>query len=267
MTYVYPVVSRRARGLSIGINLNPNNACNWRCVYCQVPNLVLGKAPPIDLALLGAELREMLESVVRGDYLERAVPPEARRLNDVAFSGNGEPTSSPAFGEAVDLVLTVLGEFGLLGKLRIVVITNGSLIHRPEVEAALRRLAPYRGEVWFKVDSATDAGARRMNQNAAGSARMRTNLQSSAAACPTFLQTMFLVRAGELLDASERAAYLALVEGLREDGVALAGVHLYGLARRSYQPEAHELAPAPREELERFADEIRARGLAVEVSP
>jgi len=27
--YVYPVVSRRAGGVSVGINLNPNNACNW----------------------------------------------------------------------------------------------------------------------------------------------------------------------------------------------------------------------------------------------
>jgi wyosine [tRNA(Phe)-imidazoG37] synthetase (radical SAM superfamily) len=40
MKYIYPVVSRRAGGVSIGINLNVNNACNWRCVYCQVPNLM-----------------------------------------------------------------------------------------------------------------------------------------------------------------------------------------------------------------------------------
>ena len=44
LKYVYPVVSRRAEGVSVGINLNPNNACNWRCVYCQVPDLVLGAA-------------------------------------------------------------------------------------------------------------------------------------------------------------------------------------------------------------------------------
>ena len=45
MTYVYPVVSRRAGGVSVGINLNPNNACNWACVYCQVPDLARGTAP------------------------------------------------------------------------------------------------------------------------------------------------------------------------------------------------------------------------------
>ena len=49
MRYVYPVVSRRAGGVSVGINLNVNNACNWACVYCQVDNLTRGGPPPIDL--------------------------------------------------------------------------------------------------------------------------------------------------------------------------------------------------------------------------
>jgi hypothetical protein len=35
LRYIYPVVSRRAKGVSIGINLNINNACNWRCIYAQ----------------------------------------------------------------------------------------------------------------------------------------------------------------------------------------------------------------------------------------
>ena len=60
MTYVYPVVSRRAGGVSIGINLNPNNACNWRCVYCQVPDLKRGAAPAIELKKFTASLRIQL---------------------------------------------------------------------------------------------------------------------------------------------------------------------------------------------------------------
>jgi len=60
MRYVYPVISRRAGGVSVGINLNPNNACNWRCIYCQVPDLKRGGPPPIDLALLERELSDFL---------------------------------------------------------------------------------------------------------------------------------------------------------------------------------------------------------------
>ena len=104
MTYVYPVVSRRAGGVSIGINLNVNNACNWACVYCQVPGLKRGGPPPIDLGLLDTELRSFLLAATQGDYLLRHVPADARRLVDVAFSGNGEPTSSPEFGAALACV-------------------------------------------------------------------------------------------------------------------------------------------------------------------
>ena len=53
MSYVYPVVSRRAGGVSVGINLNPNNACNWHCAYCQVPDLVRGAAPEIGRETVG----------------------------------------------------------------------------------------------------------------------------------------------------------------------------------------------------------------------
>ena len=102
LLYVYPVVSRRAEGVSVGINLNTNDACNWRCVYCQVPGLVRGKAPEVDLARLERELRGMLAEIARTDWLARNAPEGARRLNDVAFSGNGEPTSSPRFAEAVE---------------------------------------------------------------------------------------------------------------------------------------------------------------------
>ena len=97
MRYVYPVVSRRAGGVSVGINLNPNNACNWRCIYCQVPDLTRGTAPPVDLAVLENELRGFLDELLHGDFMQSRVPEGARRINDIALSGNGEPTSGAEF--------------------------------------------------------------------------------------------------------------------------------------------------------------------------
>ena len=97
LTYVYPVISRRAGGVSIGINLNPNNACNWRCVYCQVPDLKRGSAPRIDLNTLERELRSFLHELVDGDFMQKHVPPEVRKIHDIAISGNGEPTSAKEF--------------------------------------------------------------------------------------------------------------------------------------------------------------------------
>ncbi|MBS4057534.1 MAG: hypothetical protein KGZ82_09480, partial [Bacteroidales bacterium] len=125
MTYVYPVVSRRAGGVSVGINLNPNHACNWRCIYCQVPDLRRGGPPPIDLTLLEAELRSLLDTIVHGDFMHRHVHEDMRRLNDIALSGNGEPTSAPEFLQVVTLIERVMADFGLLGHIRLVLITNG----------------------------------------------------------------------------------------------------------------------------------------------
>ena len=76
LTYVYAVISRRAGGVSVGINLNPNNACNWRCVYCQVPDLQRGVGPPIDLDQLEQELGGLLDDILTGDFLERSAPPK-----------------------------------------------------------------------------------------------------------------------------------------------------------------------------------------------
>ena len=77
LRYVYPVISRRAGGVSIGINLNVNNACNWTCVYCQVENLTRGGPPSIDLELLERELESFLGDALHGDFLSREAPADA----------------------------------------------------------------------------------------------------------------------------------------------------------------------------------------------
>ena len=105
MTYVYPVISRRAGGVSVGINLNPNNACNWQCIYCQVPNLLRGGPPPIALDQLERELNALLVDIVDGDFMSKRVDADMRRLVDVAFSGNGKPTSAAEFPEAVAIAI------------------------------------------------------------------------------------------------------------------------------------------------------------------
>ena len=267
MTYVYPVLSRRAQGLSVGINLNPNNACNWRCVYCQVPNLKRGGPPPIDLALLETELRRLLAEVVQGDYLARQVPEGMRRLHDVAFSGNGEPTSAPEFSAAVGLVGRVLADFGLAGRIKLVLITNGSLADRAPVQAGVRTLAGMNGEVWFKFDRATRDGMRRVNGTAADPERHFERLKRVAALCPTWVQSCLFSLDGEVPDSREIDAYVSMLARARHEIPRLAGVLLYGLARPSCQPEAARLSPVPPACLEDLAARIGSLGLDVRVAP
>lgn len=264
MTYVYPVVSRRAGGVSVGINLNPNNACNWHCAYCQVPGLVRGAAPEIDLALLDAELRSFLNALLHGSFMEEHVPAEARVIRDIAFSGNGEPTSSKAFAEIVERVIAIRNEAGL-AVVPIRLITNGSLVDRTRVQAVLKRLAAAGGEVWFKFDAGTAADIARINGIDVHPETHARRLALCASLCPTWVQTCMFRWDGELPSREQMGAYMGMLElaGL----AALKGVYLYGIARPSFQPEAMHLQRLTVDELDSLACRLREKGLAVTVSP
>lgn len=266
MTYVYPVISRRAGGVSVGINLNTNNACNWRCIYCQVPDLKRGGAPEVDLEKLAGELRSFLRGLLQGDFMQRRVPAEARRLNDIALSGNGEPTSAKEFVQVVDLIGTIMAEFDLTGKIKLVLITNGSLIQRAKVKEGLRRMARLGGEVWFKLDSATANGMRRINGTRQTVEKMHDNLRTAALLCPTWLQTCVFEFDGQPPTDIEREAYLKFIGRLQAEEVPLQGVLLYGLARPSMQPEAARLSALPQEWMLNFAAEIEEQGIAVKLN-
>jgi wyosine [tRNA(Phe)-imidazoG37] synthetase (radical SAM superfamily) len=267
MTYVYPVISRRAGGVSIGINLNPNNACNWRCIYCQVPNLSRGTAPAIDLAKLEAELRALLHEIVYGDFMQRQVPAEARRLHDIALSGNGESTSAKEFEQVIELLGRVKADYDLPEALKLVLITNGSLIDRDSVQRGLSRMAIFNGEVWFKLDSVTREGRQLINNTRMSLKKMRRNLQLSASLCPTWLQTCVFQIDGMPPSRNESEAYLRFIEEFLSEGGVLEGVLLYGLARPSLQPERARLTKIRQEWMEAFSEQIRRRGLAVKLNP
>lgn len=267
LTYVYPVVSRRAGGLSVGVNLNPNHACNWRCIYCQVPDLVRGTAPPIDVPVLERELTGFLGDVLRGDYLERNVPAGMRRLNDIALSGDGEPTSAREFDRVVEAIGRVRAATGVPASVKTVLITNGSLIQRPEVQAGVRALAALNGEVWFKLDRATAEGIRVVNDVALSPDAVRRNLVTAAHLCPTWVQTCVFAIDGQPPPDAEVEAYLELLRAALAAGAPLRGVFLYGLARPSMQAEASRLTAVPPAWMGALERRVRALGLAVSVTP
>ncbi len=265
LTYVYPVISRRAGGVSVGINLNPNNACNFRCVYCQVPGLVHGKAPAIDLEQLGRELAGFLDLLLNGDFMVRRVPRGARVLKDVAFSGNGEPTSVADFDAVVRVVIDAMDAAQVPDDVLLRLITNGSLGHKAHVQRGLARMAQRNGEVWFKLDAGSDHWLSKVNNYSGGVARQRRNLGAVARACPTWLQTCVFAWHGAPPPDEELAAWTEAVRAEVDAGVPLEGVYLYGIARQSFQPEASELSALPADWIHGFAAQItEATGLRVE---
>lgn len=262
LRYVYPVISRRAGGVSIGVNLNPNNACNWACVYCQVPDLTRGGPPPLDLALLERELNLMLDDVLLGDFMVSQVPEDARHLMDIALSGNGEPTSAPEFADVIALLMRVRQERGL-ADLKLRLITNGSLVQRRYVQQGLRLLAGAGGEVWFKVDAVTPGQVLALNgvHQRAGAALTRLRLCASLAS--TWVQTCMVAVDGQPPAEGEIEAYLEFLAEVRQE---IKGVLLYGLARPSMQPGAVHLSALSSDWMNALGRRIAALGIPVQVS-
>ncbi|CAK0746698.1 conserved hypothetical protein [Gammaproteobacteria bacterium] len=267
LTYVYPVVSRRSRGLSIGINLNPNNACNWRCIYCQVPDLTRGAAPDINLTQLADELRRLLEEIDSGDFYERFSLPEGQRIiRDLAISGNGEPTTCREFDAVIDVIDQVCTRFDALRSVKRVLISNGSLMARPDIQRGLVHWSKLAGEVWFKIDSATEEGIRRINNINLSSAAVLRHLEICAHLCPTWIQTCFFAFDGQPPTATEQRAYLHLLAEVQQRKIPIGGVLLYGLARPAMQAESPRLSAVSGAWLENIGQKINGLGLQVQVN-
>jgi wyosine [tRNA(Phe)-imidazoG37] synthetase (radical SAM superfamily) len=267
LTYIYPVLSRRSGGLSVGINLNTNNACNWRCIYCQVPDLKRGNVPAVDLGKLHGELVTFLDKVLNGNFFtDNNIPPENQLIRDIAISGNGEPTTAREFPDVVNLIGQVIDEVELTGLIKTVLITNGSVVKRTAVRNGLMRMAELNGEIWFKLDSATQAGMDKINSVSRSMTSVRQNIITAANLCPTWLQTCVFCLNGAQPSIQERNAYIKFLTDIQSENIPLRGVQLYSLARPSLQPESSQLSALPQKWLERFADQIRRIGIDVIVS-
>ena len=267
LTYIYPVLSRRSGGLSVGVNLNTNNACNWRCIYCQVPDLIRGSAPTVNLEQLAQELRSFLGDVIHGGFFHREeVPDEFRIIKDIAISGNGEPTTAREFDQVVNVIELILKEYGLLGSVKCVLITNGSMVNKMHVKKGLKKLAEMNGEIWFKVDSATPIGIAKINQVKGSNTSTLKRLKIAAELCPTKIQTCVFSYKNKTPDDTETNAYLNLLKAVVSRKIPIKGVLLYGIERESLQPEAKIIKKVPEAWLQELALQINALSIDVSVS-
>src|SRR4051812_42589270 len=134
--FVYPVLSRRSEGISVGVNLNPDKVCNFDCIYCQVDRTAQSETKFVAIDQLLEELEHTLRLAASGELFQhekfKDTPPESRRLNDIAFSGDGEPTTYRNF-DAIIAACADLKRRLDLGAVKMVLITNASMFHRPYV--------------------------------------------------------------------------------------------------------------------------------------
>jgi len=265
--YVYPVISRRSRGLSIGVHLNPDTACNFDCIYCLVDRATPPRRRDVDLTQLGAELDQLLALAKSGQIWSQepfaGIDARYRRINDIAFSGDGEPTACPHFADAVAHARDLRAAHNL-PDVRLVLITNATLLDRPRVRHGLALLDPRHDEIWAKLDAGTESYYQLVDRTKIPLARVLANIRDLGRERPLVIQSLFMKLHGLPTPDSEFAAYLDRLAEFVAAGAQIKLVQLYTIARRTAEPYATPLENA---QLDHLAAAFRARvpSLPVEV--
>ncbi len=263
--FVYVVISPRARGLSIGLNMNPDKFCNFDCVYCEVNRDLSPDEHELDVAVMAAELEKTLALIESGEI--RHVPGfgglrrDLLQLRHVAFSGDGEPTLCQSFGEAVAEVVHVRAR-GFHPFFKMVLITNGTWLELQPVQEGLRYFTR-EDEVWIKLDAGTQGYMDRVNRSEVSLDKVMENAVMIGRKHPVIIQSLFPLIAGQEPPPGEIDEYIQRLKELKEGGAAISLVQIYSATRPSARSECGHV---PLQSLTRICRRIKAEaGLKAEV--
>ena len=292
--YVYPVVSRRSRGVSVGVNLSPTKLCNFRCLYCQVNrgekraeiDAAIDRADPsgasehdvlrrrpitcernrLDLNVLESEILKLARVTLNGELFKVGrfadTEPERRVLRDIAFSGDGEPTLAPQFPEAVSLLVDARRRLGY-ESLLLLLITNATRLMRPEIVDALDEMHDANGEIWVKLDAGDLEYFRMIDRTAIPFDSILKNIIFASKRWRVKIQTALLSCHGAEPSDDQFARYCERVDEIMQAGGYVQSVQLYTVARPPSDPSAK---PLPNDVMDRYAETLRRKtGARVEV--
>jgi len=244
---VYPVYSRRSGGLSVGLNLFPGQKqCPFDCPYCEV--FPFSTNAVFSLEQMEADLRAAIAAA-----LEQNVP-----VQDICFSGNGEPSLSPDFPAALKRADSIRRE--MVPAAELVLITNGAGLLQPEIFSLLQNAAAL--NIWLKLDAGTPQWYQKLNRTAIPFEKIIAKIKEFAASAPVTIQTMLCAVDGKGPSEEETQAWETLALELAVIAAAAGGIRkiqMYGKARSA--PEDPKTTALPVEYLEERAASLR-RALA-----
>lgn len=247
-----PVHSRRL-GVSLGMNLVPVNrkVCTFNCIYCEC-GWTSNRHLPSD----GFPSRELIaDSLIKklSDLGKSGILPDA-----ITYAGNGEPTLHPEFHGIITDSVEIRDEHAPGSK--VVVLSNASLAHLPEVRKALEKV----DRNILKLDSGIENTYRILNQPPPGLklAKIIENLKLFKE--NLIIQTLFIRGSyeGTEIDNTSQKEVSTLLELYREIGPD--EVQVYTIARDT--PVA-SLKKVLVEDLESIAAEIEELGIKTSVFP
>ena len=243
--FVYPVLSRRSGGISVGVNLNPDKVCNFDCIYCQVDRTTQSETRFVGTDQLLAELEETLSLVVSGEIFDqetfRETPLQLRRLNDLAFSGDGEPTTYKNFDEIIAACALLKSRLGL-DAVKMVLITNASMLHRPHIQRGLEILDQNNGEIWAKLEAGTEEYFKLIDRTSIPFRQILDNVTAAARVRPLVIQSLFMRVSGEAPSPQELDAFCDRLNEILAAGGRLKLVQVYTVARKPTESYVTPLA-------------------------
>ena len=232
--FVYPVLSRRSNGVSLGVNLNPDKVCNFDCIYCQVDRTTRSETRFVEMDQLLAELRTTLDFITSGDFFGdgpfKDIPPKLKRLNDIAFSGDGEPTTYKNFDEIISTCASLKQELEL-DDVKMVLITNASMFHREHVKAGLQILDENQGEIWAKLEAGTEAYFQIIDRTSFKLQEIVDNIAAAAQRRSVVIQSLFMNVNGVAPSNEELLAFCSRLSEIVTAGGSIDHVQIYTVAR------------------------------------
>ncbi len=261
--FVYAVISSRAGGLSLGVNMNPDKRCNFDCAYCEVDRRVPSREASLDVDVVAQELRKTIAFIRSGRLVAhpayRTLPAELLQLRQVALSGDGEPTLATNFVEALQAVVRVRA---LGGFFKIVLITNGTGLHHAQVLRGLDYLTKS-DEIWIKLDGGTQAFLEKVNHTDVPLEKILENILLIGRQRPVVIQSMFPAIHGDEPPFEEIKEFAQRLKELKAAGADISLVQIYSAARPGIQTDWGHL---PLRVLSQIAQTVRqVSGLKAEV--
>jgi wyosine [tRNA(Phe)-imidazoG37] synthetase (radical SAM superfamily) len=207
----------------------------------------------------------MLGYVASGEIFQEPcfaqLPPELRRLNDIAFSGDGEPTTFKNFDEIIRQVADLKRRHNR-PEVKLVLITNASMFHRPRVRQGLELLDQNNGEIWAKLDAGTDAYYQLIERTKIPFQQVLDNIAAAAQVRPLVIQSLFMRVAGDPPGAEEIDAFIQRLQDVLAAGGRLKLVQVYTVAR---PPAESFVTPLTNDEVDAIAGRVTAEtGLPAE---
>ena len=249
---IFGPVSSRRLGVSLGINLLPNNCklCNFDCIYCEC-----GWTSDDRSMIKSFHPRSLVKFTRESKVKEMKQHNE--KLDVITFAGNGEPTMHPDFEGIIDDTMVIRDQY--FPKAKIAVLSNSTLLHKESVFKALQKIEMN----ILKLDSMFESTIEIINQPRGKIYPEKMVEYFKKFEGKLIIQTLFLrgeIEGRKIDNTTEReiSAWLSALQIINPEMVMI-----YTFARDT---PAENLEKVTRDELEQIAQKVNNLGITTQIS-